>query len=44
MLTSLLIAVGVGYSATRYALQRIRGSPWIRTRTRQTGPRRVMSR
>lgn len=37
-------ASGVGYSATRYARQRIRGSPWIRMRTRQTGPRRVMSR
>nr|DAW47870.1 MAG TPA: hypothetical protein [Caudoviricetes sp.] len=40
----LTTASGVGYSATRYARQRIRGSPWIRMRTRQTGPRRVMSR
>nr|DAW61900.1 MAG TPA: hypothetical protein [Caudoviricetes sp.] len=40
----LTTASGVGYSATRYALQRIRGSPWIRMRTRHTGPLRVMSR
>lgn len=37
-------ASGVGYSAARYALQRGRGSPGIRMRTRHTGPRRVMSK
>nr|DAQ90419.1 MAG TPA: hypothetical protein [Caudoviricetes sp.] len=35
-------ASGVGYSATRYALQRM--TPQDRMRTRHTGPRRVMSR
>nr|DAT64581.1 MAG TPA: hypothetical protein [Caudoviricetes sp.] len=38
----LTTASGVGYSATRYALQRM--TPQDRMRTRHTGPRRVISR